>query len=187
MEFAADVLVSAVGVAVIALYIWSTRGHFVSERMPLGAKLISAVVIVSAGTFLYLTWAVVQPLWAQLAGVLLQLMSTALFFATITASRQARLRFAFDPAPPHGLVRSGPYRFVRHPFYASYLVFWIGWALAVWSAWAVVNLAVLAILYVVAARSEERRFAGTALAGEYEAYRAQAGLFWPRIPRPHAR
>ena len=35
-------------------------------------------------------------------------------------------------------------------------------------------------IYVVAARFEERLFAGTALAPDYAAYRKKAGLFWPK-------
>jgi protein-S-isoprenylcysteine O-methyltransferase Ste14 len=181
MQWAIDLLVSLVSVGVVGSYIRATRDHFVSENMQLGAKLISAIVLLTTAVFLVLTWAVSQPLWAQLAGLAAEIASGFLFFATIRASKAARLRFAFDPEAPHTLLQEGPYKYVRHPFYTSYLIFWAGWAVASWSVFGLLNLFVLAILYVWAARFEEQSFLGTGLGEEYRAYKARTGLFWPKL------
>jgi protein-S-isoprenylcysteine O-methyltransferase Ste14 len=109
------------------------------------------------------------------------LAGAALFWAAISASRKARLRFAFDPENPHSIVTGGPYRYLRHPFYTSYLLFWSGWAIAGWSAWTIVPVAIFAAIYVTAALAEEKKFSGTALAGDYEDYKMRAGFFWPRF------
>src|SRR5690242_14840909 len=103
--------------------------------MPRGAMLLTPVVVVAAGVDL---WALCTcPLWApaMLFGLALQLASTWLFWSAIAAPPAARLLLAFDPGPPEGLVRHGPYRIVRHPFYTSYVLFWLGWSLAAWSVW----------------------------------------------------
>lgn len=181
MDLVLDIAVSALSVGVVGLYSWSLRGHFASEKMPPGALLISGVVTVTAMLFLFLTWTLPQPAWAQVAGLTLEVAATALFFAAIKASRQARLRFAFDDVHPHSLVTEGPYGYVRHPFYVSYILFWIGWALAVSSLWAVLPVLILVALYIVAARTEEKNFARTPLAVDYAAYAARVGFFWPRL------
>lgn len=176
-----DVIVILVGFAVVGGYTWSLRGHFVSEKMPRGARVISLVVTLTTVLFAALTWFTHQPVWAQVTGIVLQLGGGALFVAAIQASREARLHFAFTPENPHGLVETGPYRFVRHPFYVSYIIFWAGWALATWSVWSLISVAILIALYVIAARNEEQKFARTALAAQYAAYSRRTGFFWPRL------
>ena len=181
MELILDILISALSIVVIGQYTWSGRGHFHSERMPRGALLISLVVLLTAFFFLYLTWAQPQPVAAQVAGFVHQLLSWWLFWRTIAASRDARLRLAFDEGAPRGLVTDGPYRYFRHPFYVSYVMFWAGWTLALWSLPALLPFVIVVTLYVIAARMEERKFAGTPMAAEYEAYRQRTGFFWPNL------
>jgi len=59
------------------------------------------------------------------------------------------------PLERAGLVESGPYRMVRHPIYASGLVFFIGFSLA-FSPWALLVTAVLAVVWGLKASVEER-------------------------------
>ncbi|HEV7276896.1 MAG TPA: isoprenylcysteine carboxylmethyltransferase family protein [Devosiaceae bacterium] len=177
-----DVLATAVAIAVIAQYTWSMRGHFSSKSMPRGAVVISVVVLLSTALLLVLQWTLAQPAWAVLLGIALELGSLVLFWAAIRASRQARLRLAFDEENPDTLVTEGPYRYLRHPFYTSYLIFWTGWAIAVWSVWALVPLLAIAIVYVIAAKGEERKFERTTLADQYRAYKRRTGFLWPRFP-----
>lgn len=181
MENLLDILVTIVSALILGAYLWSMRAHFVTDNMPKGARVISAVVTLSALFLLYLTWFFTQPIWAQIAGLVLQLLSAALFFAAIRASRAARLKFVFDSKVPETLVDTGPYRFIRHPFYVSYVIFWAGWAVATWSPFSLICVLALTTLYVRAARGEERSFADTPMAEAYAAYSARTGFFWPRL------
>ena len=181
MAFFLDLLVSVLSLAIIAQYTWSMRAHFHSASMPPGAMLISAVVIATSLFFLGILWLERQPIGAKLAGFILEIASLALFWWAITASRAAKLRFAFDADNPDSLVTEGPYWYVRHPFYTSYAIFWVGWGIATWSIWAVIPVAGLIAIYVIAARGEERRFSTTALADSYDVYRQRTGFFWPRL------
>lgn len=181
MNVALDIAVTCLSVVVVGLYTWSLRGHFSSPRMPSGMKLVSAAVTLTTLLFLYLTWSRPQPAAAQLLGLALQLGATALFWWAISASRRAKLRFAFDPDKPDSLVTIGPYRYVRHPFYTSYIVFWSGWAIATWSAWAALPVVAFIVIYIVAAKGEEGKFAATPLAAEYEAYRRRTGFLIPKL------
>lgn len=181
MEHIFDIVVTLLGVATIGQYVWSTRAHFRSQKMASGAVAVSIAVIVTALLFLVLTWTRVQPVQAHLSGIAVMLASMVLFWWAIIASRKAQLRFAFDPENPHGLVTDGPYRYLRHPFYTSYVIFWVGWAIATASWEAAIPVVILVILYVKAALMEEEKFANSPLAVDYAAYRERTGFFWPRL------
>lgn len=190
MAFALDLIVTLTGLAVFGQHIWALRGHFASDSMTGQARIISVAALTTCLIMIILVWQVAQPSPAQFAGFAVMAGSLAIFWAAIRASRAARLRFAFDSALPEHLVTTGPYRFVRHPFYVSYLLFWLGWALASWSAWALLPLAAMATLYTIAARYEEKLLSSSGMAEAYAAYRQKAGLFWPKIrsrtvPVPH--
>lgn len=144
---------------------------------------MSWVVLGCALLLFFLLWALPQPLWAQGFGLLLQLVSFALFWAAIRASRQRQLRLAFDPGNPRSFVDIGPYRYVRHPFYVSYIILWSGWAISTFSPWALLSLAIMVGIYIYAARDEERKFSLTEMAGDYAAYRRRVGFFFPRLGR----
>lgn len=181
MEVLLDAVISAVSLIVIAQYTWSMRGHFSSKSMPKGAVLISVVVLATTVIYVTLLWLGTQSWLVQLFGMVIELGSLALFWAAIRVSRAARLRLAFDAENPDSIVTEGPYKYLRHPFYTSYLIFWIGWAIATWSVWALLPLAALIAIYTVAAKDEERKFSNTPMAEAYAAYKQRAGLFWPRI------
>ena len=181
MQVFLDIVVTALSLGVVLAYVWSVRGHFSSPKTPAGAWVISTAVTSSTLLLLWLVWSNEQPAAAQIAGIALELLSVWLFVAAIMASRQAKLRFAFDPAHPHGLVDTGPYRLVRHPFYVSYLLFWTGWTIATWWPLAVIVPVVFLWLYVRAAQMEERNFAASPLSANYADYSRRVGFFVPRL------
>jgi protein-S-isoprenylcysteine O-methyltransferase Ste14 len=181
MNWQADLIVTALGVAVIWLYGWSLKGHFASKSVPRGSVFISAAVIAIALVMTVLLWLSDQPLWATVVGVAIELVSLLLFRAAIQASRGHGLRLVFDEEHPDSLVTEGPYRYVRHPFYVSYVVFWTGWALATWSGWALLPLAAIIAIYVFAARGEEAKFSRSRMAEAYAAYQRRTGMLFPKI------
>jgi len=80
----------------------------------------------------------------------------------------------------HQLIRSGPYRFVRHPIYTGMLLGCIGAALVV-GEWR----AVLAVVLLLAAHSRkalrEESLLTTEFGEEYAAYRRTTGFLFPRL------
>jgi protein-S-isoprenylcysteine O-methyltransferase Ste14 len=90
-----------------------------------------------------------------------------------------------DDAPVE-IVNWGPYRRVRHPFYASYLLALVAAVLLIpgWPAVAVLVIGALALH--LTARGEERRLLASDLGAQYAAYREQTGQFVPRL-RPARR
>lgn len=179
MELILDVLLTALSIFVIGSHAVIGKNHFKSKEMPAGANLVTAAVLTALAVFLLLLWTGASPALAVLAGLLLEGLALWMFHRTANASREGGLHFAFDKENPVSLVTKGPYRFVRHPFYTSYLIFWTGLAIGTWTPWAVPVLIAMAVIYTVAARDEERKFANSPMAADYAAYRSRTGMFWP--------
>jgi protein-S-isoprenylcysteine O-methyltransferase Ste14 len=110
---------------------------------------------------------------------LLYLCSLGLFWWAIRTNSSARLSAAFSPDVPVHLVDSGPYRFIRHPFYCSYVVAWSAGTIATARWWLLPTVAIMAIIYWKAANSEEEKFSRSPLAAEYQKYRERTAWLVP--------
>ncbi len=178
-----DGLVCLIAIGILGTHVWSMQCHFDVDvkNMPKGMNLLSLLVLVSMVCMTILTFAGPQPAAAQLIGLLMLAASAVLFWAAIRESSKAGLFAAFDEKLPGSLLQTGPYSYVRHPFYTSYLLLWTGWAIATWNAWALVPLAAIYLAYWLAASGEERKFASTQMAGEYADYAQRTGRFFPKL------
>ena len=78
----------------------------------------------------------------------------------------------------HQLIRTGPYRFVRHPIYTAMLGMFVGTAIVSGAIHALVAVAIIGIAYWRKIGLEERRL-GEAFGTAYDAYRRQT---WAIIP-----
>lgn len=181
MDLFLDIVTVAVGTTVVAGHIWATRHHFYSETMPAGAAIIAVAVISTWAYFSVLTMTGNQPIELVAFGLLVVIASAALFWQAVEATRAARLRYVFDPKAPHRLVTEGPYRLVRHPFYTSYIMLWMGWGIATASLTAILPVLFFIVAYGLAARREEASFAGSPLAAQYEDYRNAVGFMVPKL------
>lgn len=85
--------------------------------------------------------------------------------------------------PEHKLVTTGPYRFVRHPMYTSYLLLFIG-AFLVSANWVIgaSGTAVIATLMTVRLKREEALLIDR-FGPEYQEYRRTTGMFIPMTHR----
>ena len=80
----------------------------------------------------------------------------------------------------HQLIRSGPYRFVRHPIYSGILLAMAGTFLANGKVRGAVAVALLWIAWSIKSRMEEV-FMTRTFGAEYEEYRRTTGALFPRI------
>lgn len=81
-------------------------------------------------------------------------------------------------AAEHKLVRSGPYRFIRHPIYTAVLGMYCGTALVSGEIHAPIALAIVTVAYWRKIRLEERALR-EAFGADHEAYRRES---WAWIP-----
>lgn len=172
---------------------WAVRGHFRAEGgMERGMTAISGLT--TAG-FLWWLWERIvtgqpsraYPHWADLAGSVFVVGALALFWWTVQTTRVRRLTLAYSPDVPTFLHVTGSYAWVRHPFYTSYMLMWIGAALETssWAFWLMPMCMML--VYVHAAREEEAKFEQSPLDRSYREYRSFTGMLIPSLSRPRRR
>jgi protein-S-isoprenylcysteine O-methyltransferase Ste14 len=104
-----------------------------------------------------------------------------LFFAAARAHGDSRPAIAFTPEPPRALTFGGPYRWVRHPIYTSYLLFWVGALIAAPNIVTGASIVVMFSLYLRAAIEEEQIIANSLLGEQYLVYTRRVGRFFPRL------
>lgn len=179
-----NIALLALAILSYALHCWSALGHFrYVDGVPaalIALSTIWAVAFVAQAAALWPGRPLAPTAWLALP---LFVATLALWLWTVRASRRARLSVAFSRDAPTRLLAAGPYRFVRHPFYTGYTLNWLAGCVATWRWWVIVPSIVAAAMLVVAARVEERKFARSALAADYAAYRTRTGMFLPRFLR----
>jgi protein-S-isoprenylcysteine O-methyltransferase Ste14 len=176
-----SILFLAGATAVFLYFAWAIRYHFASTRMPVLMRIVSVLAAMALLTGIIAVLRAPPANWQlglAAAGVLSAL---GIFHGAVRATRGRGLTLAFDPVAPPRIADSGPYRWVRHPFYLSYIVFWIALLVAapVWPL--AVLTAALVALYVTSAMAEERTLLASPQAEPYRAATRSAGFLWPRL------
>ena len=91
-----------------------------------------------------------------------------------------RFGLAYGDHVPDELCDQGPYRFVRHPLYASYVLAFVACLVALPHWITALMVAANSVLWTLTALSDERRIADSPLAAAYANYRRRVGMFFPR-------
>jgi protein-S-isoprenylcysteine O-methyltransferase Ste14 len=121
-----------------------------------------------------------------LAAVVLSAASIALIFYT-WGTHRVRLALYHQPGDvPQEIVTSGAYRWIRHPFYTSYLMLYLA-AVLFFPHWGTIALAVYMFIALnITAAGEEKRLSASAFGAEYREYLGRTGRFLPRLATwPH--
>lgn len=121
--------------------------------------------------------------WLMAPGFVILAGSLALFERARRSIEGRFFSYAFSDDPPEFLWTSGPYAYIRNPFYASYLLGYAAAALMFLSVVSVAVVVVMTIFYRQAARREEQKFQAGPFADDYRAYCRRAGRFFPRLRR----
>ena len=180
--------------AVIASYaagVWGLYGHFIKQdRIEPGMKFTSLLSLVGIVWFLAVRWhahalaGTIGP--ARDATALCLLAVFALLFTwAVAATRRRRLTLAFSKDQPAFIHMAGPYAWIRHPFYTSYLLFWCAAAIASasWAFWLVPLT--MAAIYWRAISIEEAKFAASPVSLEYQSYKMRTGMLFPALYPVH--
>jgi protein-S-isoprenylcysteine O-methyltransferase Ste14 len=176
-----DFLTGLVGLAYFLSISVATKQHFKSDAYPVGMYLISALSLAGLMTFLFHAFRYELVFAGVTLGLILA--AQALFVWSIRHSRTAGLTLALDTEmQSQKIIKTGPWRYMRHPFYASYLVFWLACALATQNIISVIVFLTLAGIYTYSGLKEERALSSGPLRKDYIAYRDTVGFFYPRLP-----
>jgi protein-S-isoprenylcysteine O-methyltransferase Ste14 len=92
-----------------------------------------------------------------------------------------RFAIAWSIGVPEAVCETGPYRYVRHPSYASYILAFAAQSAALPSPWTAAIFVFNAAVFAHASRADERTIAGSDLATEYARYKQRVGRFLPRL------
>ena len=175
-----EYLAGFVALAYFLMISAATKQHFVSEKYPLGMYIISFLSLV--GLFTFLLHAFLWDLNFSAAALALIFVAFALFIWAARHSQKKNLSLAFDEETKiNEIIMSGPWKYVRHPFYASYVLFWTGCALGTTHPTSVVVAVSLLFIYVYSAVREERALTESRYGDRYLEYRKNAGFFLPKL------
>jgi protein-S-isoprenylcysteine O-methyltransferase Ste14 len=116
----------------------------------------------------------------RVAGAVVALASTGLVIWTWRTHRVRLSLWHMENDAPASIVTSGPYAFIRHPFYTSFLLGMLGALLHAPHVGLLATLVYAGIALTITAAREERRLSASAFGAEYVAYMKRTGRFLPR-------
>lgn len=149
------------------------------EKEPFGATFITFAAVLGTLVNSVLWWR----LPASSGGLALTMAALAivLYVLAVRASHGRGFWRAFSTQTPSDLVETGIYSRLRHPFYTSYMIYWLSWcALNSWHIASVMIAAIMVAVYISAALKEERVL--TSNFGErYMRYSHETRMFVPWI------
>lgn len=107
----------------------------------------------------------------------------ALFFWARVTIRDLFFSYINSRDVPQFVCSTGPYRWVRHPFYSSYLSSLLSMTVMFPNPVTFAGSILAFLSFNSAARFEESKFEGSPVAEEYTAYIQRTGRFIPRFGR----
>jgi protein-S-isoprenylcysteine O-methyltransferase Ste14 len=141
----------------------------VEERSQIGAgakgwdKVIGLItgtggflILIIAGLDERFGWAGSIPAWVQVAAFVLMGLSYPLFTWAMVSNKFFSTIVRIQKERGHTVQTGGPYRFVRHPGYASLLVSYITIPIALASLWACIPMALLVVNLFIRTALEDR-------------------------------
>jgi protein-S-isoprenylcysteine O-methyltransferase Ste14 len=131
--------------------------------------------------YLFLLYQISATQVVLMATVTLTSVSLVIFWIAFFQIRRRPFTIIFSKDNPERIETQGLYRWIRHPFYTSYILFYSGSILVTQNVWIGLLAATLIIVYLDAARKEEEKFKLGSLANEYSAYQRRTGRFFPRL------
>ena len=163
-------------VAGIGGRIWAERRHpgLIAERQniekikkstkawdkvlaPLMALMsIGFPLVIVAGLDHRFGWSPVFPLWIIVLGIILITLGYVFSMWALAENRFFSSVVRIQADRGHVVCDSGPYRFVRHPGYAGYILPLLGIVLALGSLWTLIPAAVALVIAVIRTALEDR-------------------------------
>lgn len=167
----------------LAIYGWAIRKLFLrTERVAPAMQLIQVLGLGSGiATAVVIALADDASMLRGVLALVLYGLALCVFAAARRAIAQCRLTLAFSKDVPQQLVQHGIYSVVRHPFYLAYSLTWFAGLVAVPHVVTAAASISMLLLYILAARYEEQKFARSALAEHYATYVRRTGMLWPSL------
>jgi protein-S-isoprenylcysteine O-methyltransferase Ste14 len=156
------------------------EGPFILATVrPAGLACFGAVIAYLVNPALMAWSALPLPMWLRVGGIVLWLVASALFVWTLR-SLGPNLTDTVVTRKAHTLVTTGPYRWVRHPFYGSVYLMLVATALVAANWFILLNATLVFVLLAIRTAIEEQHLR-VRFPERYRAYEAATGRFVPRF------
>lgn len=157
--------------------------YFKTNQSPTSSVyLTKSTALISAALQLYYLKINTQPnMNLQATSEGLFVMSFLLFGLALLSNRKHRLSEIYSTDAPKFLNRTGPYRYLRHPFYVSYLMSYLAGFVATLNPILFAQFAAMVFIYWKAAKFEEGKFSQSNLKTDYLNYTKKTGMFIPKF------
>jgi protein-S-isoprenylcysteine O-methyltransferase Ste14 len=96
--------------------------------------------------------------------------------------RGRKFHIIYSDRVPEALCTDGPYRYIRHPLYASYMTAFLAVFVMRPSLLATLVLGLNVVFFAYGSVRDERAIESSSFAADYAAYKARVGRFFPRPP-----
>jgi protein-S-isoprenylcysteine O-methyltransferase Ste14 len=161
----------AIVLVVMVVYQELSNPELLAERSELKPRegvqtwdvILSAVVRLSlltsyvvAGLDVRFGWKPELALAVQIAALVVGLLGVSLVVWAMAANRYAAVYARIQKERGHTVTTTGPYRFVRHPFYVGTITFSLTIPLVLGSPWAFIPGGLAALLFIVKTAAEDR-------------------------------
>jgi protein-S-isoprenylcysteine O-methyltransferase Ste14 len=117
-------------------------------------SLLASYII--AGLDIRFGWKPEFTLAVQITALVLGLLGVSLATWAMAANRFAIVYVRIQKERGHTVVTTGPYRFVRHPFYVGTIIFSLAVPVTLGSPWALITGGLTSLLFVVKTMAEDR-------------------------------
>lgn len=97
-----------------------------------------------------------MPVWIQVVGAIVLIISFYLFYLVIRENPYLSPAILVQKEREQTVIKTGPYRYVRHPYYFASILFFLGTTLLLGSLYGLIPALILTILIVIRALMEER-------------------------------
>src|SRR5882724_7603629 len=133
----------------IISFTWGmTRFFRTVGRFSLGTRIVQvAVIMFTLAHLIALSRSHAVSMTLGVGALGLYCVSLVLFWSSIRVNRAKPLSAVFSKDHPEHLITRGPYRFIRNPFYSSYLSASLGGTIASAQPWLLLSVLIMAVIY----------------------------------------
>jgi protein-S-isoprenylcysteine O-methyltransferase Ste14 len=160
-------------------YLGAGARTFMRPRLDDGGEIAGMIFCAAAAGVVILAWYQRVALVTGVIALALVAMSLFLYEWTRRTITGRRFSVIYSDDVPDSVCDSGPYAYVRHPFYVSYMIGFTAAVVAFPNIFTVLGWLLAAWWFVSGARHDEKAIDASPLTEEYAEYRRRTGMFFP--------
>ena len=109
---------------VFVAFAWAIRKHFVSDGPNRKMRALAVLGLITFAAYVEQLLFAPHPYWQLYwVGAAFHVLSLYIFSIAVLATRERKMPIAFSETQCDYIITSGPYAYLRHPFYTAYAIF----------------------------------------------------------------